>query len=74
MWGQDRFGKITESNGTKGYSLWECNLAAVWGQLATGGGLAPLRESMSVLGVPVMTKNNNKKTTFEHREKHRERN
>ena len=35
---------------------WECNLAAVWGQMATGGGHAPLCETMSVLGVPVLTK------------------
>ena len=35
---------------------WECNLAAVWGQMATGGGFSPLQESMSILGVPVMTK------------------
>ena len=35
---------------------WECNLAAVWGQLSTGGGYAALAETMSVLGVPMMTK------------------
>ena len=35
---------------------WECNLAAVWGQMSTGGGHAKLAETMSVLGVPVMTK------------------
>ena len=29
---------------------WECNLAAVWGQLSTGGGHAPLAETMSVFG------------------------
>ena len=43
-------------SGPKGYQRWECNLAAVWGQLATGGGHAPLQESMSVIGIPVMTK------------------
>lgn len=32
------------------------NLAAVWGQMATGGGHAPLEEAMSILGIPVMTK------------------
>lgn len=31
-------------------------MAAVWDQLATGGGHAPLQESMSVLGILVMTK------------------
>ena len=42
--------------GPKGYSRWECNLSAVWGQMVTGGGYSQLEESMSVLGVPVMTK------------------
>ena len=42
--------------GLGGGQRWECNLAAVWGQMSTGGGHAPLTESMSVLGVPVMTK------------------
>ena len=42
--------------GPRGYSRWECNLAAVWGQMATGGGHSQLKETMSVLGVPVMTK------------------
>lgn len=31
-------------------------MAAVWGQMVTGGGHAPLAEAMSVLGVPVMSK------------------
>ena len=35
---------------------WTCNLAAVWGQMATGGGYNDLQESMSTLGVPVMAK------------------
>lgn len=35
---------------------WECNLAAVWGQMCTGGGHSRLEETMSVVGVPVMTK------------------
>lgn len=34
---------------------WECNLAAVWGQMSTGSGHSQLQESMGVLGVPVMT-------------------
>ena len=42
--------------GPQGYCRWECNLAAVWGQMATGGGHSQLKETMSVLGVPVMTK------------------
>ena len=37
------------------YCRWECNLAAVWGQMATGGGHSHLEETMSVLGVLVMT-------------------
>ena len=45
--------KIACSNGSK---HWECNIAAVWGQMSTGGGFAPLRETMSSLGVPVMSK------------------
>ncbi len=42
--------------GPRGYSRWECNLAAVWGEMTTGGGHSRLEESMSVMGVPVMTK------------------
>ena len=45
--------KITCLNGSK---RWESNLAAVWGQMSTGGGFSSLRETMSSLGVPVMTK------------------
>ena len=45
-----------EVEGPRGYHRWECNLAAVWGQMATGGGHSQLKETMSVLGVPVMTK------------------
>ena len=37
-------------------NYWTTNLAAVWGQMATGGGLNSLQESMSVLGVPIMSK------------------
>ena len=33
---------------------WECNLAAVWGQMSTESG--QLEETMSVVGVPVMSK------------------
>ena len=42
--------------GPNDYKRWECNLAAVWGQMATGGGHNHLQETMSVLGVPVMSK------------------
>ena len=42
--------------GPRQYCRWECNLAAVWGQMATGGGHSHLEESMSVLGVRVMSK------------------
>ena len=35
---------------------WTTNLAAVWGQMTTSGGFNSLQESMSVLGVPVMSK------------------
>ena len=40
--------------GPRGYCRWECNLAAVWGQMSTGGGHSKLQETMGVLGVPVM--------------------
>ena len=43
-------------NGPKGYPRWESKMAAVWGQMATGGGHTRLQETMSVLGVPVMSK------------------
>ena len=45
-----------EVKGPRGYSRWECNLAAVWGQMAIGGGRSQLEEAMSFIGVPVMTK------------------
>ena len=51
--------------GPNGYQRWECNLAAVWGQMSTGGGHTRLRETMGTLGVPVMSKN-----TFTHTERH----
>ena len=41
--------------GPHGYRRWECNLAAVWGQMPTGGGHSQLEETMSVIGVQVMT-------------------
>ncbi len=42
--------------GPRGYHRFECNLAAVWGKMATGTGHSQLEESMSALGIPVMTK------------------
>ena len=45
--------KVTSPEDNKYLS---CNLATVWGQMATGGGFNKLEESMSVLGLPVMSK------------------
>ena len=50
------FPTSSKVNGVGSGQRWESNLAAVWGQMSTGGGHAPLTESMSLLGVPVMTK------------------
>ena len=36
--------------GPRGYRRWECNLAAVWGQMTTGGGRSQLEETMSIVG------------------------
>lgn len=44
--------------GPRGIARWECNLAAVWGQMTTGGGHTTLGNTMGVLGVPVMSKGN----------------
>ena len=41
--------------GPKGIKRWECNVAAVWGQMATGGGYSKLNETMTTLGVPCMS-------------------
>ena len=43
-------------SGLTGKFHWTNNLAAVWGQMTVGGGFNLLQESMSILGVPVMTK------------------
>ncbi|XP_065907494.1 uncharacterized protein [Dysidea avara] len=51
-----QFATSSRVQGLSGGQCWECNLAAVWGQLATGGGHAPLTESMAVLGLPSLTK------------------
>ena len=50
---------FTTSNkikGPSGINRWESNLAAVWGQMVTGGGHSSLKNTMSVLGLPVMAK------------------
>ncbi len=47
---------LKDVKGPHGYNRWECNLAAVWGQMATGTGHSQLQETMGVFGVPVMTK------------------
>ena len=50
------FSTSTKVAGSKGNQYCTCNLAAVWGQMVTGGGFNALQESMSVLGIPVMSK------------------
>ena len=44
--------------GPTGISRWEAKLAAVWGQMMTGRGHSKLQETMSTLGVPVMSPKN----------------
>ena len=39
----------------KGKLRWKANLAAVWGQMPTSGWYSKLYETMSTLGVPVMS-------------------
>ena len=51
-----QFSTSSRVKGMSGGHYWECNLAAVWGQMATGGGHAPLTESMAILGIPSLTK------------------
>jgi len=36
--------------GPKGIKRWEYNVAAVWRQMATGGGYSKLNETMATLG------------------------
>ena len=50
-----KFQTSKKVKGPKSYHRWECNLAAVWGQMSTGGH-SQLEETMSVVGVPVMSK------------------
>ena len=42
--------------GPSGYKRWESNLAAVWGQMTIGGGYTHLKDTMSVLGIPAISK------------------
>ncbi len=49
------FSTSTKVKGPRGYKRWQCNLAAVWGQMVTGRGHSNLKELMSIVGVPVMT-------------------
>ena len=42
--------------GPNGYKRWESNLTAVWGQMSTGSGHNHLQDTMSILGVPFMSK------------------
>ena len=51
-----RFSTSLKVRGMTGGKQWETNLAAVWGQMATGGGHKPFAEMMAILGVPTMTK------------------
>ena len=51
-----KFSTSSKVQGTSGGCYWECNLVAVWGQMATGGGYAPLSESMAVPGVLSLSK------------------
>jgi len=52
---QITFATSTKTTGLTGKAHWTNNLAAIWGQMAVGGGFNSLEESMSVLCVPVMT-------------------
>ena len=51
-----KFSTSAKVKGMSGGKQWETNLAAVWGQMTTGGGHKPLAEMMAILGVPTMTK------------------
>ena len=53
---ESKFATSTKTSGLSGKSYWTNNLAAVWGQMTVGSGFNSLQESLSVLGVPVMTK------------------
>ena len=40
----------------RGSRRWECNIAAVWGQMATGGGHKKLERNNVLLGMPTMSR------------------
>ena len=44
--------KVNCPTGTK---RWECNIAAVWSQMTTGGGHSKLKETLATLGIPTMS-------------------
>ena len=44
------FPTSSKVTGLGGGQRWECNLAAVWGQMSTSEGYAPLAETMSCWG------------------------
>ena len=46
----------SEVKGLTGKPQWEIIVAAVWGQMSTGGGHSTLTETMAVLSIPVMIK------------------
>ena len=50
------FPTSTKISGVGSGKRWEYNVAAVWGQMCSGGGHAHLKETVSVLGIPTMTK------------------
>ena len=46
---QISFTTSTKTTSPEGNKYWSCNLAAVWGQMATGGGFNKLEKSMSIV-------------------------
>ena len=50
---QNIFATSNKVKGPRAINRWESNLAA---QMVTGGGHSPLKNTMSVLGIPVMAK------------------
>ena len=51
-----KFSTSSKVQGMTGGKCWETNLAAVWSQMSTGGGHAPLAETMALLGVQTMSR------------------
>ena len=46
---------VTRKDGTF-RSIHESNIAAVMGQMATGGGFSNLEQSLSIIGIPPLSK------------------